>query len=77
MNMSLEPDRAVREEVSTLPIRDLIERYPALMSVLAAHGLDLCCGGPRTVPEAAALHGLDARALLAELDAAQTPEAAG
>jgi iron-sulfur cluster repair protein YtfE (RIC family) len=70
MSTSAELHSTLRQAVDTSLIRDLIERYPALMPVLDAHGLDLCCGGGHTVAEAAALHGLDLEALLMELDAA-------
>jgi iron-sulfur cluster repair protein YtfE (RIC family) len=58
-----------RRDAATWPIRELIERYPAAMAVLDAHGIDLCCGGAHTVAEAAALHGLDLDGLLAQLAA--------
>jgi regulator of cell morphogenesis and NO signaling len=70
MSTSTASNSTMRQATGTLLIRDLIERYPALMPVLDAHGLDLCCGGGHTVAEAAALHGLDLEALLVELDAA-------
>jgi iron-sulfur cluster repair protein YtfE (RIC family) len=70
MSTSTEFYSTVRQAVETLLIRDLLERYPALLPVLDAHGLDLCCGGGHTVAEAAALHGLDLEAVLVELDAA-------
>ncbi len=54
----------------TLTINDVVERYPQLMPVLASHGLDLCCGGPLTLRQAAEQHGLDLDALVAELTAA-------
>lgn len=54
----------------TLTINDVVERYPQLMPVLAGHGLDLCCGGPLTLRQAAEQHGLDLDALVAELTAA-------
>jgi iron-sulfur cluster repair protein YtfE (RIC family) len=70
MSTSTASNSTMRQATGTLLIRDLIERYPAVMPVLDAHGLDLCCGGGHTVAEAAALHGLDLEALLVELDAA-------
>jgi iron-sulfur cluster repair protein YtfE (RIC family) len=70
MHSSIEEDNTTRTALATLPIRDLIERYPALMPVLDAHGLDLCCGGGHTVTEAAALHGLDVNLLHSELELA-------
>lgn len=55
---------------STLTINDVVERYPDLMPILAGRGLDLCCGGPLTLGEAAERHGLDLDGLVAELNAA-------
>lgn len=51
-------------------INTLVDRHPQLMPILSAHGLDLCCGGPLTLEEAAERHGLDLAALVAELEAA-------
>lgn len=53
-------------------INDLVTRHPELMPVLAGHGLDLCCGGPLTLREAAERHALDLEALLSELAGALT-----
>jgi iron-sulfur cluster repair protein YtfE (RIC family) len=75
MSTSTASNSTLRQATGTLLIRDLIERYPALMPVLDAHGLDLCCGGGHTVSEAAALHGLDLEALLVELDEAAMAQA--
>jgi iron-sulfur cluster repair protein YtfE (RIC family) len=54
-------------DISSALIRDLVERYPETMPVLASYGLDLCCGGGHTVADAAALHGEDADRMVAEL----------
>ena len=40
-------------------IRDLVERYPEAMPVLSQYGIDVCCGGGLTVPDAASAHGHD------------------
>lgn len=37
--------------------------------VLGAHGMDTCCGGPKTLEFAARAHGVDLDALLTELHA--------
>ena len=49
-------------------IRDLVERYPDTMRVLAPLGIDLCCGGGHALGEALDLHGLDRPAVLAEVE---------
>lgn len=64
----------VRRVARERPIRELIELFPATMAILAAHGMDLCCGGGHTVAEAARLHGLDADALVEQLVAAVRAE---
>jgi iron-sulfur cluster repair protein YtfE (RIC family) len=57
----------LQEEIQTGLIRDLVEKYPNLMEVLAPYGFDLCCGGGHSIPEAARLHGLDANDILAKV----------
>ena len=49
-------------------IRDLVERYPDTMRILAPLGIDLCCGGGHPLGEALDLHGLDLPAVLAEVE---------
>lgn len=51
-------------------VNEVSERYPAARKVLARHGIDLCCGGVHPIAMAAQAHGVDARALLAELNEA-------
>lgn len=45
-------------------IRDLVDAYPATMSLLEPLGLDLCCGGAHPLGEALDLHGIDRDAVL-------------
>jgi iron-sulfur cluster repair protein YtfE (RIC family) len=40
----------------SMTIRELVERYPETMEVLAPLGIDLCCGGAHQVGEALDLH---------------------
>ena len=42
---------------------------PRLDLILGGHGMDTCCGGPKTLEFAARAHGVDLAALLAELHA--------
>lgn len=51
-------------------VAEIHHRHPCTAPVLAEHGLDLCCGGDRSLAFVAAAHGLDLSALLAELQAA-------
>ncbi len=58
----------LQTELETVLIRDLVERYPSLMPVLAEYGFDLCCGGGHTIPDAARLHGLNADVILKRMN---------
>lgn len=49
----------------------LVERFPAALPVLREFGLDTCCGGALTLPQAAAHHGIDLGQLLEALRRAQ------
>ena len=51
-------------------VKDVIKRHPAAQAVFARHGMDLCCGGEHPISTAAAAAGVDAEALLKELNAA-------
>lgn len=62
------PQPAILDRSTT--INALVDRHPELIPILSGHGLDLCCGGPLTLAEAADRHGLDAAALVTELEAA-------
>ena len=52
------------------PVRDLLQGHPHLSSVLAAHGLDACCGGLHPLKDACAAKGLDLAEVLADLESA-------
>lgn len=47
-----------RDALRAMPIRDIVERWPEAMSVLAPLGIDLCCGGAHPLSEALQLHGI-------------------
>lgn len=59
---------------TTLPItptiNDLVHDHPELIEVFARFGLDTCCGGARTIDDAARAHGLDPLAIHAAVRAA-------
>ncbi len=50
-----------------LTVAAVADRYPATLPVFARHGIDLCCGGSKTLAFVAEAHGLELPALLAEL----------
>jgi uncharacterized protein (DUF2249 family) len=51
-------------------LAEIATRAPATLEVFARHGLDLCCGGGKTVAFAAEAHGIDLDTLLQELQGA-------
>jgi iron-sulfur cluster repair protein YtfE (RIC family) len=62
------PDtQELEQKIQETLIRDLVEDYPEAMPVLDRYGIDTCCGGGRTVPQAAEAHGLDQSMLNDEL----------
>jgi hypothetical protein len=56
--------------VPAATVGQVVERHPATAGVFGAHGLDLCCGGGKTLEFAARAHGVDLDQLLQELQAA-------
>ncbi|MDE2038448.1 MAG: DUF542 domain-containing protein [Elusimicrobia bacterium] len=52
-----------------LTVNEVATRYPRTQEVLVRHGLDMCCGGIHPLELAAKAHGIDAAALLRELNA--------
>ncbi|MGE0813382.1 MAG: iron-sulfur cluster repair protein YtfE [Vicinamibacterales bacterium] len=52
----------------TATLAELATTIPGAASVFYRHGLDFCCGGRRSVEDACAARGLDAAAVLAEVD---------
>lgn len=56
--------------VPSATVGQVVERHPATAAIFGAHGLDLCCGGGKTLEFAAGAHGVDLDQLLRELQAA-------
>jgi iron-sulfur cluster repair protein YtfE (RIC family) len=66
IHTSIQPDMTVAH---------VVEVWPAAMPVLARHGVDLCCGGTKTLGLVAQAHGLDLQRLIEELtDAVEVEE---
>jgi iron-sulfur cluster repair protein YtfE (RIC family) len=51
----------------TLSVNELLRRYPAALPILAAAGIDSCCGGEQSLALAAARSGLTFDQLAARL----------
>ena len=55
------------DELAARTIRDLVDTYPQVLTVLDPLGIDLCCGGGHPLGEALDLHGLDRAAVLPQV----------
>jgi regulator of cell morphogenesis and NO signaling len=53
---------------SSTTLADLAVTYPAADRVFYRNGLDFCCGGRRPLADACAARGLDAKALIADIE---------
>lgn len=49
-------------------VASVVQAAPAAASVLARHGIDVCCGGAETLGDACRRHGLAAQSVLDELE---------
>ncbi len=49
---------SIPQDIADWLIRDLVEAYPNVMTVLAPYGIDLCCGGGHPLGEGLDLHGV-------------------
>ena len=56
-------------------VHELVNARPETAAILRSHGIDTCCGGTRTLTEAAKVAGLDLTALLHELEQASLASA--
>ena len=59
---------ATTTPIADILIRDLVERYPDTMSVLAPLGIDLCCGGGHPLGEALDLHEIDRTSVMPQIE---------
>jgi uncharacterized protein involved in response to NO len=54
----------------TVPVKDLLARYPHLSSALAANGLDTCCGGMHPLDQACRAKGVPLHEVVRDLQSA-------
>lgn len=62
---------------SSLSVNEILLHFPASLSVLAAHGIDTCCGGGLPLARAAADVGSDPAQVAREIANAVASRAAG
>ncbi len=49
-------------------VHELVHFHPETAAILRSYGIDTCCGGSRTLTEAAKVAGLDAATLVRALE---------
>jgi regulator of cell morphogenesis and NO signaling len=54
---------------AAITVNELLQLHPSSVAVFNDFGIDACCGGARTIREAASEDGVDAAALVAALEA--------
>ena len=62
------PPTELPADLASARVADLARERPATIRVFQRHRIDFCCGGKRSVAEAAERAGLDAAELVAELE---------
>jgi regulator of cell morphogenesis and NO signaling len=67
----------VLADLAAARVADLAREYPASIRVFQRHRIDFCCGGRKSVAEAAGRAGLDEAGLVGELEAALAAPNAG
>jgi regulator of cell morphogenesis and NO signaling len=67
----------VLDDLAAARVADLAREYPASIRVFQRHRIDFCCGGRKSVAEAAARAGVDTAGLVVELEDALAAPGAG
>ncbi len=57
-------------------LNELVQHYPEAIAVLSQYRLDTCCGGSRTIADAAKAQGISLGSLFSDLDSQIAPSAA-
>ena len=60
---------AITQLTPEITVNDAIVRWPALLTVFSAYGIDACCGGALPIGEAARRHRIDLDELIQSLRA--------
>jgi NnrS protein/Domain of Unknown function (DUF542) len=72
-SLGWEKNPMIRESFDpSAPVRDLLARFPEIQPVLAAHGLDGCCGGEHPLSEACRARHVPLEDLLGEIERARS-----
>ena len=53
-----------------LPVKQILARFPDVRSVLAAYGIDTCCGGEHPLEQACAAKSVSVSEVLRDLESA-------
>jgi NnrS protein/Domain of Unknown function (DUF542) len=56
----------------SLPVRELLDRFPEIRPILAAHGLDACCGGQHPLSQACQARHVPLEDVLGEIERARS-----
>ena len=67
MSSAAHDTQALEQKLNTTLIRDLVEEHPEVMPILNECGIDICCGGGLTVPDAAEAHFHDASVIVYQM----------
>lgn len=54
----------------SMPVQEIMKRFPETAPVLAKHRIDLCCGGRHTLAEVAGVKRFDLQVVEEELESA-------
>lgn len=60
-------------QVAEMKVEEVARRWARALEVFSRHGIDACCGGDKSVAEAARLHEIELGRLLEELADAGVP----
>lgn len=56
------------DHIEKMIVNETIRQFPATVEVFNRHGIDACCGGARSIVDAAVLDGADVDALVREVE---------